>query len=80
MRREDEAEKEKIRCFANVIWDAQSRLDLSCPSFINSLLNIIGYSLPDDMDEEYLRDVVREIYRLFIFITEDKKRHTNEHM
>jgi hypothetical protein len=78
--RQNEAEKEKVRVFADIVWETRARLDLDAPLFINAMLNIIGYSMPDDMDEEYMRDVVREIYRLFIFIMEDKQRHINEHM
>lgn len=82
MRQDDEKrrQEEKVRLFAQAVYATAARLELDEISFINALLNMTGYALPSEIDEEYLRDVCREIYKLFIFINEDKRRHTNEHL
>lgn len=77
---EKKRQEEKISLFVQSAYATAARLELDKNSFINALLNMTGYALPSEMDEEYLRDICREIYKLFVFINEDKRRHINEHL
>jgi hypothetical protein len=80
--RQDDAEKEKEVAieFANLVMDAKQKLGIQIPDFISHLINIIGFSLPLDFDEEYLREFSKATHSLWNHILTNREQWRNEPM
>jgi hypothetical protein len=59
--------------FINKLLKLSEDLELSLAEVSNILINFVGYSLPEDFDEEDLRSYVSKIHKLFVDILEFKK-------
>jgi hypothetical protein len=74
MRQNYEKEKEVRDFFAYIIIDAKEFLEIDDLTFISYLVSLIGCTLPNDLDEEALRDFSRLTFRRLTEILHDRNR------
>jgi replication initiation and membrane attachment protein DnaB len=58
--------------FINDILNLAQKYNIHEYEFKNILCNVIGWGIPISMDEEYIREMLREMYKLFLEIKQVK--------
>lgn len=80
MRQANETETEKIKIFAALVWEVKEELGMNGTLFLDALVNMIAFALPNDLDEEDFRALAREFYTAFVHVANEKKAQANEYL